>query len=69
MLNKCKEPVLFGGGDFNIIRSSDEKNKCGVHKHTNLFNSIINTFGLIDIHMTGGNTPGLATKKTLLWKD
>jgi exonuclease III len=53
MLNKCKEPVLLGG-DFNIIINSSEKNKGGVHRHTNLFNSIINTFDLIDISITGG---------------
>lgn len=52
-LARMLEPVLVCG-DFNIIRFSSEKNKGGTHKPTNLFNSIINTFGLIDIHMTGG---------------
>jgi hypothetical protein len=52
-IHKIKEPVLLGG-DFNIIRHSKEKNKGGIHKHTGLFNSIINTYELIDIHMSGG---------------
>lgn len=42
------------GGDFNINRYSSEKNKKGIHKHSGVFNSIINTYELIDLHMTGG---------------
>jgi hypothetical protein len=52
-LNKNKEPVLVGG-DFNIIRFSSEKNKGGIHKHSGVFNSIINSFELIDLEMAGG---------------
>jgi mannosylglycoprotein endo-beta-mannosidase len=52
-IHNCKEPVLIGG-DFNIIRFSNEKNKGGLHKHTGLFYSIINMNELIDLHMTGG---------------
>jgi exonuclease III len=53
LLNKNKEPILIGG-DFNIIRFSTEKNKGGIHKHSGVFNSIINTYELIDLGMTGG---------------
>ena len=50
----CKDPILVGG-DFNIIRFACEKNKNnGVHKHTDLFNSIIASQELIEIQMTGG---------------
>jgi endonuclease/exonuclease/phosphatase family metal-dependent hydrolase len=52
-INRCKEPLVIGG-DFNIIRNSSEKNKGGTHRHTSLFNSVINTFSLIDLHMSGG---------------
>jgi hypothetical protein len=46
--------TLHNWGDFNIIRFPSERNKKGVHKHTGIFNSIINAFELIDLHMTGG---------------
>jgi hypothetical protein len=52
-VDRNKDPLLIGG-DFNIIRSSNEKNKGGIYKHTGVFNSIINTFELIDIKMCGG---------------
>jgi len=48
-----KDPLIIGG-DFNIIRFSSEKNKGGLHKHSGLFNSVINSFELIDVHMNGG---------------
>jgi len=42
------------GSDFNIIRYASEKNKdSGVHRHAGLFNSIISTLDLLDIHMIG----------------
>jgi hypothetical protein len=42
--------TLHNWGDFNIIRFPSEKNKKGgVHKHTGVFNSIINAFELIDL--------------------
>ena len=50
---KCNVPYIIGG-DFNIIRFSSEKNKGGIHKHSGIFNSIINSFGLIDLHLSGG---------------
>jgi exonuclease III len=53
-INKSKEPLVLGG-DFNIIRYSSEKNKGGVHKHTGTFNSVINTYELIDLKMSGGS--------------
>ena len=46
--------TIYVGGDFNIIRYASEKNNdSGVHMHTGLFNSIISTLDLLDIHMTG----------------
>lgn len=41
-------------GDFSIIRFSNEINKGGIHKHSGVFNSIINSFELIDLEMAGG---------------
>lgn len=50
-----KDPFLVGG-DYNIIRFANEKNKGGgVRRHSGLFNSIIDSEELIDIRMTGGN--------------
>ena len=43
------------GGDFNIIRYASEKNRNGgVHRHTNLLNSLINFYGLRELNMSGG---------------
>jgi hypothetical protein len=43
------------GGDFNIIRHSGGKNKCTpLSKYSDIFNSIIHTLGLREIHMDGG---------------
>ena len=43
------------GGDFNILRNAKEKNKKTRMSHaTDLFNSIINTFGLREVDMNGG---------------
>lgn len=51
---KNNQPHLIGG-DFNIIRFSSDKNKpSGVHKHTDLFNIIISTYELLDMHLVGG---------------
>lgn len=51
---KCYEPLLIGG-DFNIIRYANEKNtRDGVHRHTDLFNSVIHFYELREIIMTGG---------------
>lgn len=48
------KPLLIGG-DFNIIRFANEKNtKDGVHRHTDLFNSLIHFYELRKIVMTGG---------------
>ena len=52
--DKSLDPLLVGG-DFNLIRFASEKNRNnGVHKHTDLFNSIIASQELLEIHMTGG---------------
>jgi hypothetical protein len=52
MLYIRQKPV---GGDFNIMRTVLDKNKPSILPHSSdLFNSIINTFGLGEIYMTGG---------------
>ena len=67
--NGVNVPYLVGG-DFNIIIFSSKKNKeNGLHKHTDLFNSVISTLDLLDIHMSGGNSLGLIIKLIPLWKD
>lgn len=54
MCRNSKEPYIVGG-DLNIIRSIQEKNKGGnVHRHTNSFNAIIDAYELREITMTGG---------------
>ena len=43
------------GGDFNILRHGDEKNKkMQNNRATNVFNSIINAFALREIYTSGG---------------
>jgi hypothetical protein len=46
---------LIVGGDFNILRFSDEKNKsfCA-NRYSEMFNWIINTYGLREIALVGG---------------
>lgn len=54
--NVCSHsyPMLIGG-DFNILRFSSEKNKnFKVNKFSDMFNYIINSHELRDIHITGG---------------
>jgi hypothetical protein len=47
-------PILVGG-DFKLLRFSSEKNKPMPHnKWTDIFNSIINTCALREVHMSGG---------------
>jgi hypothetical protein len=54
VISDCKVPVVIGG-DFNIIRFSSEKNKKGgCNKYSKLFNLVIDTYELIDLHMVGG---------------
>jgi hypothetical protein len=49
-----KAPVIRGG-DFNILRYSSEKNKnFSGNRFADMFNCIINTHNLRDIHMNGG---------------
>jgi exonuclease III len=39
--DNCKDPYIVGG-DFNIIRASNEKNKpSGLNKHIDQFNMVI----------------------------
>ena len=43
------------GGDFNVLRHSGEKNKNWHNSpHVDMFNSIINSFNLFEIHIEGG---------------
>ena len=51
--NKCTGACLFGG-DFNIIRKTEEKNKpCVLSKWSHLFNSIIDINGLKELSLNG----------------
>jgi exonuclease III len=52
--NDQRLPLLIGG-DFNIMRFSSEKNK-GMRNNrwSDMFNSIINTYALREINMSGG---------------
>jgi hypothetical protein len=46
---------LLIGVDFNLIRYASEKSgNGGVHRHTNLFNSLTNFFELRELNMSGG---------------
>jgi len=48
------QPLLIGG-DFNIMRFSDDKNKSFLgNKFTDLFNWVINTHGMRDVDLNGG---------------
>jgi hypothetical protein len=50
--SKCKGPTIFGG-DFNVIGTNEEKNKPGIlSKWSNLFNSIIEMYGLIELDLS-----------------
>ncbi|WVZ60404.1 hypothetical protein U9M48_010431 [Paspalum notatum var. saurae] len=49
-----KDPFIVGG-DFNIIRSSDEKNTMSrLSTYTNVFNDVIHFYELREIYMNGG---------------
>jgi hypothetical protein len=51
---KCDLPMIVGG-DFNILRFSNEKNKpfCA-NRYSEMFNWIINSYGLREIALVGG---------------
>jgi len=52
--NRSKEPLLIGG-DFNIIRYARERNRLnGLERHSDMFNTLINSHELREIVMTGG---------------
>jgi hypothetical protein len=56
-----------GGGDFNIIRYNDEKNKnFHANRFTDMFNWIINSYELREIFKNGGNLHGAITRWTRL---
>ena len=49
-----KDPMLVGG-DFNILRFSDEKNKnFRPNRYSDMFNLIINSYALRDLTLNGG---------------
>ena len=49
-----KDPMLLGG-DFNILRFSDEKNKnFRPNRYSDMFNLIINSYALRDLTLNGG---------------
>jgi hypothetical protein len=50
----CDVPYI-AGGDFNIIRFSNEKNKFFIFdRFSGMFNSVIQTYDLSEIIMSGG---------------
>lgn len=52
--SKNSDPILIGG-DFNIIRFANERNKPhGLNRISYLFNSLINFYELEEIVMSGG---------------
>lgn len=52
--SRNKGPILIGG-DFNILRYANERNKAGgSFKYSDTFNSLINFYELREIIMTGG---------------
>jgi endonuclease/exonuclease/phosphatase family metal-dependent hydrolase len=52
--SRNREPIMTGG-DFNIIRYNNERNKpSGHHRHFDTFNSLIHFYELREIYMPGG---------------
>ncbi|GJN39683.1 hypothetical protein PR202_gb28818 [Eleusine coracana subsp. coracana] len=52
--NNNKLPMLIGGA-FNIRRFCSDKNKpCSLNKWSDMFNHVINTHELRDLHLNGG---------------
>ena len=50
----CQDPFL-AGGDFNLFRFTNEKNKSTIlSKHSGTFNSIISCYDLLDLSLAGG---------------
>jgi exonuclease III len=50
----CRDPYIVGG-DFDVLRFSFEKNKVFTpNRFSDMFNSVINTFDLRQLHMSGG---------------
>ena len=65
----CKGPILLGG-DFNILRSSDDKNKPYVaNRWSFLFNAIIDHHGLIELDLTDKKLRGPITEILPLLKN
>ena len=56
---RSQVPLLIGG-DFNIIRKAEEKNKPGgFNRWSSLFNSIIDQYGLVEFDLKTDCTLGL----------
>lgn len=52
--SRNREPIMIGG-DFNIIRYNNERNKLGGHHmHSDTFNSLVHFYELREIYMSGG---------------
>jgi hypothetical protein len=61
-------PALVGG-DFNILRFANEKNKNGgVTRFFDEFNSIISKFALRELPLSGGFSLGLIIKIIVPWR-
>ena len=57
------------GGDFNILRHGGEKNKkLHDHKSIDMFNSVINSYGLREIYYSGGKYTRTNNHTTPPWK-
>jgi hypothetical protein len=57
--SRSQVPLLIGG-DFNIIRKAEEKNKPGgFNRWSSLFNSIIDQYGLVEFDLKTDCTLGL----------
>ena len=51
--NQSDDPFI-AGGDFNLVRFNSEKNKGIINRHSSLFNAVIDSQELLDLHMMGG---------------
>jgi exonuclease III len=65
MCFKAKHPLLLGG-DFNILRSSADKNKTFVENNfSSVFNLVINSYELRELPLSGGKFTWSNNRKDL----
>jgi hypothetical protein len=58
------------GGDFNVLRFSEDKNKNFTqNRYSDIFNRIINLYELRDLALQGGSTFGVTIEVILHWKN